>query len=122
MLHARSLLPPELKPALGWEFYLQRLAAAEDADDVAAAHDIVPLLAGSLLDTPASAVTAPYCNALAEHLNVLSKRGASFEPPAEQMCSCLTGPLASEGTRNLVNKSELYDYALARSLPCVRAK
>ncbi len=122
MLHARSLLPPELKPALGWDFYLQRLDAAADADDVAAAREIAPLLAGSLLDTPASAVTASYCNALAEHLNVLSKRGASFEPPAEQMCSCLTGPLAGEGTRNLVNKSELYDYALARSLPCVRAK
>jgi hypothetical protein len=122
MLHARTLLPSELKSALDWDFYLRRLDAALDADDAASARAISPLLAASLLDTPPAAVTTQYCDGLSEHLNVLVKRGASFDPPAEQICACLTGPLAGEGTRNLINKSELYDYALAGALPCVRAK
>ncbi len=120
MLHATTLLPPDLKPALDWDFYLRRLEVASAADDAAAVSQILPLLGASLGATPASTVSEPYCDSLGDRLQVLASKGGTFPSVGDQVCACLTGPMAGQGTRSLVNKSTLYDEALARSLPCVR--
>jgi len=121
-LHIRTLLPKDLQPALDWDFFVRRLDEAEEADDLAMVRQILPLLGATLAATE----NAGGCNGLADRLGLLSKKAAlaGAAPPSvdDQICACLTGPMAKEGTRNLVNKSELYDYALGRRLPCVQSK
>jgi hypothetical protein len=122
-LHLRTLLPKDLQAALDWPFFGRRLDEAEAADDLATVRQLLPLLAATVAATE---LTAGTCNGLADHLNLLWKKAAlaGATPPSldDRICACLTGPLAGEGTRTLVNKSELYDHALGRRLPCVQSK
>jgi len=122
LLHVRTLLPADLRAALDWDFYRRRYDEAADKDDLSGARQLLALLGATLAERAPTAVAAQYCTPLSDHLNYLVKKGGAFPPIEAQLCACLTGPLASEGSRNLVNKSELYDYALARSLPCVQPK
>ncbi|MEO8183522.1 MAG: hypothetical protein ABI895_32210 [Deltaproteobacteria bacterium] len=120
LMHARATLPAELQPALDWKFLLGRVEQADDADDLDGVQRLLPVLAAALQPPPGSSVPESYCLGLADKLAVLAKRGVSLAPVADAICACLTGPLAAEGTRILVNKSDLYDYALAQWLACVR--
>jgi hypothetical protein len=121
LMHARATLPAELQPALDWKFLLRRVEQADDDDDLDSVQRLLPVLVTALLPPPGSSVPEKsYCYRLADQLAVLAKRGVALAPVADTICACLTGPLAAEGTRILVNKSDLYDYALAQWLPCVR--
>lgn len=120
MLHLRPLLKPELRAALDWDFLIRRLDAAEDADDPELVQQLVPLLMASLSPLPEGKAGERFCLGLADRLARLSKLKAALTPLGEPICGCLQGPLASEGTRVLVNKSDLYDYALSLGLPCVQ--
>jgi hypothetical protein len=122
-LHIRPLLPPDLQGALDWEFFRRRIDEAEEADDQATVRAFLPLAAASLAGGERPDVT---CSGLADRLTELDKRslraGAPTPPMGDTICACLTGPMAKEPTRNLVNKSELYDRALALKLPCVQPR
>jgi hypothetical protein len=120
MLHLRALLPADVRATLDWDFYIRRLDKAVEDDDPVTAAKLLPLLGQALADRPAAAVDHNYCLSLGERLNLLASRRAPPAPVGDQICACLTGPMAGQGTRNSSNKSELYDHALARALPCVR--
>ncbi len=120
LMHARATLPAELQPALDWKFLLERVEQADDADDLDGVQRLLPILAVALQPAPGASVPESYCIGLADKLALLTRRGVPLAPVADAICACLTGPLAAEGTRILVNKSDLYDYALAQWLPCVR--
>jgi hypothetical protein len=122
LLHVHARLPADLRALLDWDFYRGRLDEAADRDVLPAAREMLSLLGKFLTATPATAVTPQYCGSLADRLNYGLKRGGAFPPIDAQICACLTGPFAGEGSRVLVNKSELYNHALARSLPCVEPK
>lgn len=122
-LHLRPLLPKDLQAALDWEFFDRRLDEAEAADDLVAARQILPLLAATVSSEELGMST---CAGLGDRLALLDRQAAlvGAPPPAldERICACLTGPMAREGTRVLSNKSQLYDYALGRRLPCVQSR
>jgi hypothetical protein len=122
MLHLRPLLRPELRAALDWDFLIRRVDAAEDDDDPELVQKLVPLLLASLSPLPEGKAGERYCVGMADRLKRLTELQASLSPLAEPICGCLEGPLAKEGTRVLVNKSELYDYALSLWLPCVQPR
>jgi len=122
MLHLRQILPPELRALLDWDFFAKRCDKAADDDDLAVVRALLPLLSASLTETPAAKVTPAYCVALPERLTYLRRKGAGLPRVDGQICACLAGPLANEGTRVFVNKSALYDLALAKALPCVQPK
>jgi len=122
-LHIRTLLPKDLQSTLDWDFFVRRIDQAQEADDLATVRQFLPLLASTIATT---SPTAGYCNGLGDRLEALSKlatqASASAPPLDDEICGCLTGPMARDGTRELVNKSELYDRALARRLPCVQSR
>jgi hypothetical protein len=122
-LHIRTRLPKDLQSALDWDFFDRRLDEAEAADDLAAVRQILPLLAATVSGEEIDRST---CSGLADRLGLLGRKAALVEAPPpsldERICACLTGPMAHEGTRVLSNKSELYDYALGKRLPCVQSR
>jgi hypothetical protein len=122
VLHLMPLLPADLRGALDWGFFWKRLETAEEADDADDAEVARRLL--SVLGTVLAQgeVNPLACNQLPEQIESFTSRGGSLAPAAERICACLNGPMAQEGTRVLVNKSQLFDYALARGLPCVRPR
>jgi hypothetical protein len=121
LLHVRSILPAELRPALDWDFVRRRFEQADESDDLSSARQLLPVLIAALEPAPGSSLPPDYCLGLADRLAFLAKHDVPLHPLGGTICACLTGPLANEG-HFLVNKSQLYDYALAQWLPCVRPK
>jgi hypothetical protein len=121
-LHLRPLLAPELRAALDWDFIIRRVDAAQDDDDPELVQQLLPLLVASLSELPEGKEGARFCVSLADRLERLRELKAPLTSLATPICGCLQGPMATESTRVLVNKSELYDFALSSWLPCVKPR
>ncbi len=119
VLHLATLLPADLRGALDWKFFWKRLETADEANDVDMLKQLLSVLSTVMTQ---GEVNESACNELPDQIESFLSKGGAVAPAADRICACLTGPMAQKGTRVLVSKSHLYDYALARGLPCVRPR
>lgn len=122
LLHIRPQLPKDLQAGLNWDFFKKQLDDADDLGDPIIYQQILSLLSATLTMIEANSVDETYCNQLPEQLKFLENKQASPINIDAQICACLTGPLKNEGTRSSSTKSDLYDRALSRWLPCVKPR
>ncbi len=122
LLDLESLVPTAARPTVFGFDALKRVYSRLDDDIKTSDRD---RFLARMLRSAADAVRDPQpagraCNQLSRRLEFLEQRGVPVKKADEAICWCLTHDLADKGM-SLSSKRELYDRALDRDLPCVRA-